>query len=183
MKILLAYAFLQAVLPSYLATTLAPTDEHGLATLHRRGNAVQAMPGHDGQVTRLRRRSPGISSSLGLNDNSRTDSSSGDDNPPRGEQRTLRRRSNLRRRGDYSMLQRRSPLNSLQRRSPLFSELFNGDDNSNTATDSSSGDENSPGSRANRGPYGGVSSANQGPYDGVSSANQGPYGGVSRVVY
>ncbi|KAJ1963936.1 hypothetical protein IWQ62_003073 [Dispira parvispora] len=174
MKILLAYVFLQAVLPSYLASTLAPNDQHRLATLHRRENAVQAIPGHDGQVSRLRRRSPGMSSSgYSTDDNTFTDNSSGDDNPSNGAMRPqLRRRSNLRRRGDYSMLQRRSPLNRLQRRSPFLNGFFGNDnDKKNGNGNDSSSDDNGYGNQPLNG---------QGPNNGyqptVTSTNPSSYG-------
>ncbi|KAJ1950925.1 hypothetical protein IWQ62_006488 [Dispira parvispora] len=120
MKILLAYTFLQVVLPFYLATT----DECSVSSLYRRGDVVQAIPGKDCQVARLQRRSPeGIFSGYSK-DESDTNSFSGKDKPSDDTvERKLGRRSNLYRRGDYHMLQHRSPLNKLQRRSPFFHEL------------------------------------------------------------
>ncbi|KAJ1644392.1 hypothetical protein IWQ61_010423 [Dispira simplex] len=117
MKIFLAYALLQAILPTYLAYTQTSRASDAFTTLRRRSHNVESTPRHVsvGQVYRrnvLERRA--------LADDGNTSVSSSDINStPSTPGRPLRRRAYLHRRGDYSMPQGRKPFNQLSRRSPV----------------------------------------------------------------
>ncbi|KAJ1963671.1 hypothetical protein IWQ62_003144 [Dispira parvispora] len=124
MKVFLAYALLQAILPTYLAYTHTPSEMNALGTLHRRNYSVESTPQHRsaGQLYRrstLEKRSPqndGNARAGSSEDGVRSSDTSSPENAPRVP---LHRRAYLQRRGDYSIQQSRQSLNQLNRRSPV----------------------------------------------------------------
>ncbi|KAJ1648093.1 hypothetical protein IWQ61_010028 [Dispira simplex] len=116
MKFLLAYALLQAILPTYLAYTQTPRASDALATLRRRSQSVESTPRHRSVGQAYRRNVP---ERRALADDGNTSVSSSDINSTPPTLGRPLRRAYLHRRGDYSMLQSRKPLSQLNRRSPV----------------------------------------------------------------
>ncbi|KAJ1956393.1 hypothetical protein IWQ62_005310 [Dispira parvispora] len=132
MKILLAYVFLQAVMPSYLlACNKSPKPENlDVQTLNRRDLGVQPTHGQRGSVGKLQRRYYSSHSDT-------SDSDSGKRN-----HRHRHHHRGLYRRGDYSMLQsKHTPIGNLHRRQVDSRPVNTGDNQRSYFTSASDGSD------------------------------------------
>ncbi|KAJ1653589.1 hypothetical protein IWQ61_006325 [Dispira simplex] len=151
MKILLAYVFLQAAMPSYLLACSRSENKQSLQAqnIYRRDLGAQPTQGYQDSVGRLQRRSHHGHGGQHHHHTHPSDDSSGDDSSDSARRGRLHqtgfRRRALYRRGDYSMLQsKHSPIGNLHRRQVQASKIAGdeGDLEDSDNSSAASGDDN-----------------------------------------